>query len=175
GAVVSYTLPTATDLVDGTDSVQTDHPSGSTFALGTTLVTLTSTDASGNTSTETFNITVADTTPPSFQAPADITAEAAGRKGAEATGPQGAVVSYTLPTATDLVDGTDTVLTDHPSGSTFALGTTLVTLTSTDASGNTSTETFNVTVLDTTPPSFQAPADITVEATGPLDPRVGYT
>ena len=32
--------------------------SGSTFAVGTTVVTVTATDAAGNTTTRTFNVTV---------------------------------------------------------------------------------------------------------------------
>ncbi|MBK8470776.1 MAG: HYR domain-containing protein [Sphingobacteriales bacterium] len=37
------------------------HASGSTFALGTTTVTYTATDAAGNVSTCSFTVTVTDT------------------------------------------------------------------------------------------------------------------
>jgi hypothetical protein len=70
----------------------------------------------------------------------------------QAISPQGAVVNYTMPVATDLVDGTDPVVTNHPSGSLCAPGTTVVTLTSTDQHGNTTTHTFDITVVVTTPP-----------------------
>jgi hypothetical protein len=119
--------------------------SGSTFPVGTTTVTLTSTDAHGNTATRSFMVTVQDTTPPTITTPANITAEA--------TGPAGAVVTFTT-SATDLVDGAVPVSALPASGSTFPVGTTTVKLTSTDAHGNTATSSFTVTVQDTTPPRF---------------------
>jgi len=51
-----------------------------------------------------------------------------------------------------------------PSGSFFPVGTTIVTLTATDAAGNTSNCTFNVNVEDTEAPELSVPADITIEA-----------
>lgn len=164
GAVVSFNA-TATDQVDGTVAVNESTPSGSTFPLGNTLVTLTATDAHGNIETQTLRITVVDTTPPVITAPADMTVEA--------TGPDGAAVDYTA-TAADLVDGAVTVSSDHPSGSTFPLGTTKVTLTATDAAGNSSEASFNVIVEDTTPPVITAPADITAEATSAAGAVVDY-
>ena len=90
-------------------------------------------------------VTVVDTTPPTIGAcPMDITAEC--------TSPAGAVVNFTAPTATDLCDANPTVTCVPPSGSTFAIGVTMVTCTATDASGNASQCSFNVTVQDTTPP-----------------------
>ena len=56
------------------------------------------------------------------------------------------------------------------SGTTFAIGTTPVTVTATDGHGNSSSLTFTVTVKDTTPPSLTVPANVTVEATGPMTP-----
>jgi hypothetical protein len=55
-------------------------------------------------------------------------------------------VSYPAPTATDNCS-TPTITTDHPSGSTFPVGTTVVTVMATDADGNHSSCQFNVTVL----------------------------
>ncbi len=52
------------------------------------------------------------------------------------------------------------------SGTTFALGTTTVTCSATDAAGNTGTNTFTVEVQDVTKPIVTVPADQTVEATG---------
>src|SRR5439155_19579505 len=138
----TYVMPTASDLVDGSVTVTTDHASGSTFALGQTTVTFTATDAHGNTAHTSFLVTVQDTTPPAINGtPANKTAEA--------TSASGAAVTYVMPTATDLVDGTVTVTTDHASGSTFALGQTTVTFTATDAHGNTAHTSFVVTVQDT--------------------------
>ena len=61
GAVVSYTPPTATDEDSpATASVNCDHPSGSTFAIGTTTVTCTATDADDSNSPvhASFSVTV---------------------------------------------------------------------------------------------------------------------
>jgi hypothetical protein len=169
GATVSYTNPTATDLVDGTtDAVSCTPASGSTFPLGTTTVHCSAKDAAGNTGTASFHVTVVDTTPPTISnVPADITAEA--------TGPTGAMVTFTNPTATDLVDGPVVVACTPASGSTFGLGTTTVHCTATDGHGNTASASFHVTVHDTTPPAITVPSDLTVEATGPSGAAVSYT
>src|SRR6185437_8213975 len=66
-------------------------------------------------------LVVADNTPPVITVPANITTEA--------TGPSGAVVTFTT-SATDNVDGTDATTATPASGSTFALGTTTVNVTS---------------------------------------------
>ncbi len=104
-----------------------------------------------------------DTTAPAFaDVPDDIPLEA--------TGPTGAVATWTPPTAEDLVDGSVTPTADHEPGDVFPVGTTTVTYTATDARGNSATASFTVTVtktVDTTPPLITVPADLTVEATGP--------
>jgi hypothetical protein len=137
GAVVNYDAPTASDLVDGPVPVTCSPASGSTFALGTTTVHCSATDAAGNTATKNFNVTVVDTTPPALTVPAGITVPA--------TAPTGAVVTFTA-TATDLVDSSPIVVCVPPSGSTFAIGTTTVSCSATDDFGNTSIETFVITV-----------------------------
>ncbi|HWA86751.1 MAG TPA: HYR domain-containing protein [Opitutus sp.] len=165
GAVATFSA-SANDLVSGNLPVGFSPPSGNRFALGTTTVTASATDAAANTATGTFTITVRDTTPPAIAAPADLVQEA--------TGPSGAVATFAA-TATDIVDGTDTVTASKPSGSTFALGTTTVTLTATDAAQNTSTETFHVTVRDTTAPTINVPADIVVDSATVLGSAVTFT
>ena len=97
---------------------------------------------------------IADTTPPEIICPVDITVE-------QESG-DGTVVEFEC-TATDNVDPDPIVICDPPSGSTFPLGTTTVTCQATDDSGNSSTCTFTVTVVDTTPPEITCPADVTVE------------
>ena len=158
GAVVTFATPTASDLVDGNLSVSADHPSGSTFPVGTTTIHFTATDAHGNHASTAFLVTVVDTARPVISAPTDITAEA--------TSGAGAVVSFDA-TASDVVDGSVTVVATPPSGSTFPLGNTHVNLSTTDANGNTSTTTFTVSVLDTTPPviSGTTAANLSLEAT----------
>ena len=94
---------------------------------------------------------------------------------AEATGPSGAVVTFTPPTATD-DDPPNPVVTCLPaSGATFALGDTTVTCSATDNGGNTGTSTFQVTVEDTTAPVVAVHAGMVVEATGPSGATVTFT
>ena len=72
-----------------------------------------------------------------------------GSMSTDAAGPSGAVVTYTLPTATDEDLSTVTVGCVPESGSTFAIGMTTVTCTATDTDGDTNspvTQTFQVTV-----------------------------
>jgi hypothetical protein len=65
---------------------------------------------------------------------------------AEATGKNGAVVTYIQPTAIDNLDGVVSVTCTPASGSTFGVGTTTVNCSATDAHGNTATGSFTVTV-----------------------------
>jgi hypothetical protein len=78
---------------------------------------------------------------------------------AEATGPDGAIVTYVV-TAVSQVDPDITAQCTPASGSMFALGTTNVHCTATDSNG-TSTLDFSVIVTDTTPPDLTVPDDIT--------------
>ncbi len=163
GAVVTYAAATATDAV-GPVTLSYSKSSGSTYALGTTTVTVTATDGYGNVSTRTFTVTVQDTTPPALTVSGNLTAEA--------TSPAGAAVTYAAATATDKV-GPVTIGYSAASGSVFALGTTTVTVTATDGAGNVTTKTFAVTVRDTTPPAITAP-NLTVEATSGAGAVVTY-
>ena len=144
GATATFSA-SATDLVDGSIGVTCTPPSGSTFALGTTTVTCTATDANHNTINGTFSVTVVDTTPPVLTLPSNMTIEA--------TSPAGAVATFSA-TASDLVDGTVGVTCTPPSGSTFALGTTTVSCSANDSRGNSSSGAFTVSVVDTTPPEI---------------------
>jgi hypothetical protein len=160
GAVVNYST-SATDAVDPSPTVSCSKASGTTFPLGTTQVSCTAKDSSNNTSAaKTFNVTVADQTPPSVNSHAPITVEA--------TSGSGASVSFTV-TATDAIDPSPAVTCTPPSGSTFPVGTTHVSCTAKDGAGNTSAAmVFDVNVRDTTPPVLSlVPGDITDEANSP--------
>jgi hypothetical protein len=137
GAAAGFTV-TASDIVDGSVATSCSPASGSTFALGTTTVDCSATDAHGNTGSGGFTVTVVDSTGPAIAAHADVNAIA--------TSASGTVVSYTLPTATDLVDGSVPVTCVPASGAMFAAGSTTVNCTSTDSHGNTSTSSFKVIV-----------------------------
>jgi hypothetical protein len=86
---------------------------------------------------------VVDTTPPSLTVSGDLTVEQ--------TSPAGAVAYYADPVATDAA-GPVTVTSTPASGSVFAPGTTVVTVTAVDVHGNQTVKTFKVTVRDTLPP-----------------------
>jgi WD40 repeat protein len=80
---------------------------------------------------------------------------------AEATGPNGTIVNFSLPVATDST-GRDVPINCTPlPGATFSLGTTTVTCTAADTAGAGATATFNIVVSDTAPPVITTPADIT--------------
>jgi hypothetical protein len=79
----------------------------------------------------------ADTTPPVLTLPGNMTVAA--------TSSSGAVVNFTA-TATDNIDGGVPVTLSHASGSVFPIGTTNVTASATDSSGNTSNGSFTITV-----------------------------
>ncbi len=151
---------TAVDNVDGPLTPTNNAPG--VFPLGTTIVTWSATDSSGNTGTDNQSVTITDptstdTTPPVVTAPADITTEA--------TGPTTSV-SLGTGTAVDNVDGPITPTNNAPSGG-FPVGTTTVTWSATDTAGNTGTDTQSVTITDTTAPTVTAPADITTTDTTP--------
>ncbi|MGS0684532.1 HYR domain-containing protein [Nakamurella sp. GG22] len=156
-AAVSYANATATDLVDGAVTASCTPASGATFAVGTTTVTCAATDKAGNKGTNTFSVEVQDVIKPIVTVPVDQVVEA--------TGADGATVTYSAVTATDDVDGPVTVTCSKTSGSVFALGTTKVTCSATDNARNIGDSFFTVTVLDTTAPTVSVPANITKEAT----------
>ena len=138
GAIVNFTT-CASDLVDGAVPVNCNHPSGSFFPLGKTAVTCAATDRHGNTTPDAhFTVTVGDVVPPVLILPGNLTVTATKRTGAK--------VTYTA-TATDDSDPHPVVACAPPSGSICPLGTTVVTCTATDASGNQSHGSFTVRVV----------------------------
>jgi hypothetical protein len=155
GAGVTFDVPTATDAVSGAIAGTCVPASGSLFPLGDSVVGCTATDGAGNTGTTSFTVHVVDTTAPALTVPGDITQEA--------TAANGANVDYEA-SATDAVDAEPEVVCT-PLPGTFALGTTTVSCTATDAAGNTSDpKTFTVTVEDTTAPTIVGlPADFELE------------
>jgi hypothetical protein len=166
GASVSYDV-SATDSVDPTVTIECTHASGSLFPVGTTEVSCTATDDSDNQDGDAFFVTVKAAVPPVVTVPANMTVEA--------TGPGGALVTF-VATATDDLDGPLIPECTRRSGiDWFPLGVTAVDCTATDSSGNSTTESFTVTVVDTTPPKLTLPATITRAATSSTGVLVSYT
>jgi hypothetical protein len=160
GALVTFS-PSALDVVDGSVTPSCSPASGTSFALGTTTVTCSAADKTGNKGSSSFAVSVADTTPPAVTVPSDLKAEA--------TGPSGALVTFSA-SAVDVVDGSVTPSCSPVSGTSFALGTTTVTCSATDKTGNKGGSSFGVTVADSTPPVVTAPATVSVYATGLFTP-----
>ncbi len=156
---VALGTPTTGD--NCSSSYNNDAPTN--FPLGTTTVTWTVTDGSGNTTTDTQTVTVVDNEDPTITAPANVTVNVDAGS-CEATG-----VALGTPTTND--NCSSGYSNNAPLN--FPLGTTTVTWTVTDGSGNSATDTQSVTVIDNENPTITAPADVTVnvdagscEATG---------
>jgi hypothetical protein len=144
GTLVSdATLGTAnaSDSCAGALSVtRTGVPSGNFFPVGTTTITYSADDGHGNIRTATQTVTVNDNTAPMISCPVNITLEP--------TCPSGAIATYVPPVGTDNCSGASTTRTAGlASGAVFPIGTTTVTHTVTDASGNTASCSFTVTVI----------------------------
>ncbi len=153
---------TASDNCTATPTKSNDAPS--VFAHGSTTVTFTATDPSGNANSCTSTVKVVDTTPPVVSCPVDLTLECdshcdASLGGVPAT--DAAVVAWLASfSATDECDPSPITSLPHPTC--FKLGDTPVTFTATDHDGNASSCTRTVHVVDTTPPTIAVTLDRTV-------------
>lgn len=118
-------------------------------------------------STISYQVDVLPNTPPTVTVPADMTAEA--------TGPDGATVSFSA-SATDAEDASPPTPTCTPaSGWTFPLGDTTVDCSVTDSGGLPDSGSFLVTVVDTTDPSLAGmPADVTIRTNDPNGATLTY-
>ncbi len=128
-----------------------------TFSLGDHTVTFEVSDGLG-VATLTTVVHVIDNTPPVIQVPPNLTIPLE-------PGASNAVVTYTV-TATDNFPGPVDVIVRPPSGSVFPVGTTTVVVIARDSSGNSATNTFTVTVVDTIPPTIICSPDL-VRTTAP--------
>jgi uncharacterized repeat protein (TIGR01451 family) len=152
---------------DGGDVSVSVAPTGP-FGLGATNVTLTVVDDEGNTNTCVATVTVVDTTAPSITCPSNITANAD-------SGQCSAVVNFAA-SATDNCDASPTVVCTPASGSSFPVGLTAVNCTATDASSNSNSCSFNVTVSDTEAPTATCPVSIVTNvASGVTSAILTYT
>jgi hypothetical protein len=182
GAVTCTSLTTAVSFVGQSGDTYTF---AGVFPVGTTGITCSAADVRSNPAPNTtavnFLVTVNDVTPPTFDLAPGSTPGApfVPANPAEATGPAGAVVTYTNPTATDSNGGPVTVSCGSTgglqSGSTFPIGTTQINCVATDQSGVSTppTNLFDISVADTTAPviTLSGPASSTIQlGTAYVDP-----
>ncbi len=125
------------------------------FPLGVTTVTWTATDASGNSSNCIQIVTVTDSENPTISCPSDVLVSA------DANLCSASGVSLGTPNTGDNC-GVASVLSDAPA--TFPVGTTVVTWTVTDNSGNKATCMQNVVVEDNQNPTISCPPIINKNA-----------
>jgi len=144
-ATVNPGTATATDNCDTNPTVvgtrSDNQPLSAPYPKGTTTITWTATDhaSPANQSSCQQTVTVQDHEPPTISCPSSFTLEP--------TCPSGAVGTYTTPVGSDNCAGAVTNRTAGlASGSVFPIGTTTVTYTVTDASGNSTSCSFTVTV-----------------------------
>jgi hypothetical protein len=168
GGVAEVTALTATST-----EVTAEVPLSVTDLPGAWAVTVNAIDDTGVRVNGGATLTITANLPPLITVPEVVTAEA--------TSASGANVTY-------FVDGfsfvdpppAPSIACNHPSGSLFPLGSTSVTCTATDSFGSTSAS-FTVLVVDTTPPVITVPASFisqtnvvtyTVSATDAVDGTV---
>ena len=142
GAFVSYSA-SSSDNFDPTPNTVCTPASGSFFNFGATTVNCYAEDEAGNTTNQSFDVTVQDTTAPTISPVANINVNT--------TNSAGETVTYTDPTTTDVVDGAGVATCAPASGTVFSVGTTTVTCQATDTANNTATVTFDVIVTYTNP------------------------
>jgi gliding motility-associated-like protein len=140
---------------DNCSIVSTTNNAPTAFTLGTTTVTWTVTDGSGNSTTATQLVTVIDNVNPTITAPAAVTATT--NNGCTRTG-----LNLGTPVTADNCS-VASVTNNAPTA--FPIGTTIVTWTVTDGSGKTATATQTVTINDVIFPTITAPAAITANTT----------
>lgn len=166
-AVANWNVPSAADNC-GEVVFLTTHTPNSVFDVGTTTVTYTATDNSGNSTKRSFDVIVSDNIAPQFSYfPEDIVVSANANCQAQ--------VNWKLPEVTDNCSGTIETLGTMTPGATFPLDTTIVTYTATDESGNETSKSFNIVVVDDSAPVFNSfPSNISISAASSCGTEVSW-
>jgi hypothetical protein len=143
GSVALFPDPaSAIDNADGPLLADCVPSSGATFPIGVTTVTCSVTDSDGNTGTNSFTVTVQDTTPPTLVLPGNLILTSSTPVSRSST----AITSWlSFVSASDLVD--PSVAITHNSPASFPVGVTTVTFTARDDFGNTVTRLRQVSVV----------------------------
>src|SRR5204862_480071 len=132
---------------------------GTLVGLGTNTITVTATDAAGNSATCTTSFTVTGNTLPTVSCPADSSASADGNC-------QTAVPNVLSGVTVSGGCGTNAfTLSQSPvAGTLVGLGAHTITVTATDAAGNSATCATTFTVTDATMPTMSCPAPTSASA-----------
>ncbi|MCS7037547.1 MAG: HYR domain-containing protein [Saprospiraceae bacterium] len=160
GATVSWGKVSFTDDCSATVAVDPPNYTFDFFPVGTHPVNIIGTDAGGNVAVCSFVVVVRDATPPvisncpqnlSFVLPPDSCSK---------------TVFWTIPSVTDNCG--QPTLNGPQSPGLFLTGKHTIVYVATDASGNTASCVFSITVLDIVPPKFSScPSNITVQNASP--------
>jgi len=145
---------------------------GATLSEGVHSFTATSTDPAGNAGPASTAITyTVDTTAPAITTPANMTVAATGAAGIAKT--NAAITAFLNAAVTaDAVDGAGLAANNAPA--VFPIGTTTVTFSATDSTGNTATPaTATVTVTAPPPATPTSGADLTISKLASANPVAG--
>lgn len=154
GASVQFDLPTAFDNCDLDLVISGDSMPGAIFPAGTTQVNYDAEDDGGNVASCSFLVTVVDNVAPILTCPADSIMPAT-------QDTCGAFPIWADVTATDDCDASVTPTSAFQPGEFFSVGSTVVTYSATDQSGNTGICSFTITVTEDVPPFITGcPSDI---------------
>jgi hypothetical protein len=157
---VNALVASATDNC-GTPDVTANVTAVDCSDVGPLAITLTATDASGNTATAVANVTVVDNTDPVVTAVANVVEVALG------TGGTAAINAAALTASATDACGAPTVTASPSAVNCDNIGPVAVTLTATDSSGNTSTAIANINVVDNIAPTVVTRnIDVTLDANG---------
>ncbi|MEX2483293.1 MAG: HYR domain-containing protein [Brumimicrobium sp.] len=139
---------------DLTDLIIVQSPTAGTVFTDTTVVTVTVTDLSGNSSDCDFEVTINDVEDPVIDCPSDTVVTV------------NSTCDYSAPDLTGEVSGSDNcssfgdmTITQDPVVGASLNGAEVIEITLTDENGNSTTCNVNVTPDDTIPPSVTCPAD----------------
>src|SRR5206468_209779 len=141
-------------------SLSQSPAAGTLVGLGAHTITVTATDATGNSATCTTSFTVTDNTAPTVTCPAASSASADNNCQAAVPNVLGGVTVSDNCTAASAI-----MMSQSPAaGTPVGLGAHTITVTATDAAGNSSDCTTTFTVTDTTAPTVTCPAATTASA-----------
>src|SRR5207244_2803718 len=127
---------------------------GTLVGLGAHTITVTATDEAGNSATCTTSFTVTDNTPPTVTCPAATSANA----GANCQAAVPNILSGVTANDNCSSAGAITLSQSPAAGTLVGLGLHTITVTATDAAGNSATCTTAFTLTDNTPPTVTCPA-----------------